>query len=31
MDAVDRPILAELQQDGRMTLTELAEQVGLSL
>ena len=31
MDAVDRQILAELQHDGRMTLTELAERVGLSL
>jgi hypothetical protein len=31
MDAVDRQILAELQQDGRVTLTELAERVGLSL
>jgi DNA-binding Lrp family transcriptional regulator len=31
MDAVDRQILAELQQDGRVTLTELAERIGLSL
>jgi DNA-binding Lrp family transcriptional regulator len=31
MDALDRKILAELQQDGRVTLTELAERVGLSL
>ena len=31
MDPVDRQILAELQQDGRLTLTELAERVGLSL
>ena len=31
MDAVDRQILAELQHDGRVTLTELAERVGLSL
>ena len=31
MDAVDRQILAELQQDGRLTLTELAERVRLSL
>jgi DNA-binding Lrp family transcriptional regulator len=31
MDAVDRRILAELQQDGRLTLTELAERVGLSV
>ena len=30
MDAVDRQILAELQQDGRVTLTELAERFGLS-
>ena len=31
MDALDRKILAELQQDGRLTLTELAGRVGLSL
>lgn len=31
MDALDRAILLELQQDGRLTLTELAERVGLSL
>ena len=31
MDDVDRNILAELQQDGRLTLTELAQRVGLSL
>jgi len=31
MDAVDRQILAELQQGGRVTLTELAERVGLSI
>jgi len=31
MDALDRKILAELQQDGRLTVTELAERVGLSL
>jgi DNA-binding Lrp family transcriptional regulator len=31
MDAVDRKILAELQQDGRLTVTELAERVRLSL
>lgn len=30
MDDVDRKILAELQQDGRLTLTELAERVRLS-
>ena len=31
VDRIDRQILAELQQDGRLTLTELAERVGLSL
>lgn len=31
MDGLDRKILAELQQDGRLTLTELAEPVGLSV
>jgi len=31
MDDVDRAILAELQQDGRLTVTELAERVRLSL
>ena len=31
MDALDQKILAELQQDGRLTVTELAERVGLSL
>src|SRR5262245_16845240 len=31
MDAVDRKILAELQTDGRLTLTELADRVRLSL
>ena len=31
MDSLDRKILAELQQDGRLTVTELAERVGLSL
>jgi DNA-binding Lrp family transcriptional regulator len=30
MDDVDRRILAELQRDGRLSLTELAERVGLS-
>jgi DNA-binding Lrp family transcriptional regulator len=30
MDDVDRRILAELQQDGRLTVTELAERVRLS-
>jgi len=31
MDDVDRRILTELQQDGRITLTELAERVRLSV
>ncbi|MCC2033045.1 Lrp/AsnC family transcriptional regulator [Microbacterium allomyrinae] len=31
MDAIDRKILAELQRDGRQTLTELAERVQLTL
>ncbi|MFD9904283.1 Lrp/AsnC family transcriptional regulator [Streptomyces sp. NPDC059063] len=31
MDAVDRQILAELQNDGRLTVTELAARVRLSL
>lgn len=31
MDDVDRKILAELQRDGRLTLTELAERVRLSV
>lgn len=31
MDDVDRQILAELQKDGRLTLTELAERVRLSV
>ncbi len=31
MDAIDRKILATLQQDGRLTITELAAQVGLSI
>lgn len=31
MDKTDRKILAELQADGRLSLTELAERVGLSL
>lgn len=31
MDAVDRKILSILQSDGRLTLTELAERVGLSV
>ena len=31
MDAIDRKILSELQLDGRLSLTELAERVNLSL
>ncbi|APF40800.1 Lrp/AsnC family transcriptional regulator [Neomicrococcus aestuarii] len=31
MDAIDREILAQLQADGRLSVTELAERVGLSL
>ncbi|BBG05292.1 MULTISPECIES: Lrp/AsnC family transcriptional regulator [Pseudonocardia] len=31
MDAIDRKILAELQRDGRITVTELAERVRLSV
>lgn len=31
MDATDRKILAELQKDGRLSVTELGERVGLSL
>ncbi|MCZ9880630.1 Lrp/AsnC family transcriptional regulator [Arthrobacter sp. B2a2-09] len=31
MDSLDRKILAELQRDGRLSLTDLAERVGLSL
>ncbi|CAG9273667.1 Lrp/AsnC family transcriptional regulator [Paraburkholderia unamae] len=31
MDAFDRKILAEIQQDGRLSITELSERVGLSL
>ncbi|MEV8610817.1 Lrp/AsnC family transcriptional regulator [Amycolatopsis sp. NPDC051373] len=31
MDALDRKILAELQRDGRQTITELAERLQLSL
>ena len=31
VDSIDRQILAELQQDARLTLTELADRVGLSL
>jgi DNA-binding Lrp family transcriptional regulator len=31
MDAVDRKILAELQAEGRLTVTELAQRVSLSV
>lgn len=31
MDRIDRKILSELQKDGRLSVTELAERVGLSL
>jgi DNA-binding Lrp family transcriptional regulator len=31
MDAIDRQILVELQTDGRLTVTDLAVRVGLSL
>lgn len=31
MDAIDRNILAALQDDGRLTVTELAARVGLSV
>ena len=31
MDGLDKKILAELQQNGRLTVTELAERVGLSV
>lgn len=31
MDAVDRKIVAELQEDGRLTLTDLADRVSLSI
>jgi len=31
MDGIDRKILAALQDDGRLTITELAARVGLSL
>jgi len=31
VDHLDRKILAELQRDGRLTLTELADRVGLSM
>lgn len=31
MDAIDRNILAQLQEDGRLTITELAGRIGLSV
>lgn len=31
MDEIDRKILAEIQLDGRLSVTELADRVGLSL
>jgi DNA-binding Lrp family transcriptional regulator len=31
MDAIDRKILAELERDGRLSVTDLAARVGLSL
>ncbi len=31
MDKIDRKILAELQMDGRLSITDLAERVGLCL
>ena len=31
MDKIDRKILAELQVDGRLSVTELAERIGLSV
>jgi DNA-binding Lrp family transcriptional regulator len=31
MDSIDRKILAELQNDGRLTVTDLAARVGLSV
>jgi DNA-binding Lrp family transcriptional regulator len=31
MDAIDEKIIAELEQDGRLTVTELAERVNLSI
>ena len=30
LDKTDRRILSELRQDGRLTVTELAEKIGLS-
>lgn len=31
MDSIDRKILAELQTDGRISLTDLADRIGLTL
>ena len=31
MDNIDRKILAELQSDGRLSVTDLADRIGLSL
>jgi DNA-binding Lrp family transcriptional regulator len=31
MDRIDKKILAELQRDGRLSVTELSERVGLSI
>ncbi|SPL71539.1 Lrp/AsnC family transcriptional regulator [Acinetobacter stercoris] len=31
MDKIDKKILAELQNDGRLSVTELAERIGLSV
>ena len=31
MDRLDKKILAELQRDGRLSITELSERVGLSI
>jgi DNA-binding Lrp family transcriptional regulator len=31
VDAIDRRILAELQQDGRLSVTDLADRIGLSI
>ena len=31
MDSVDKKILAELQIDGRLSVTDLADRIGLSV
>ncbi|CNG75239.1 AsnC family transcriptional regulator [Yersinia enterocolitica] len=31
MDSIDRKIIAELQHDGRISLTDLADRIGISL